>query len=86
VPPGAAPPGDKGARAAAPAGSLLPADVRARLGPELVRALNIGETVAFVTPASVWASPEAVLAVTDRRLLWLNADAIADLLRAAAAA
>jgi hypothetical protein len=29
----------------------------------------------MVTPASTWASPQALLAVTDRRLLWLLDDA-----------
>ncbi len=29
----------------------------------------------LVTPVSTWASPRAVLAVTDRRLLWLLDDA-----------
>jgi hypothetical protein len=29
----------------------------------------------MVTPTSTWASPQALLAVTDRRLLWLLDDA-----------
>ena len=36
--------------------------------------LNRGEDVRLVTPASTWASPRAILAVTDRRLLWLLDD------------
>jgi hypothetical protein len=31
--------------------------------------------VRLVCPASTWASPRAILAVTDRRLLWLLDDA-----------
>ena len=31
--------------------------------------------MALVTPTSTWASPQALLAVTDRRLLWLLDDA-----------
>ena len=33
------------------------------------------EDVAIVTPAATWASPRTLLAVTDRRLLWLLDDA-----------
>ena len=50
--------------------------MRRALGPELLAALHPGEDVALVTPASVWASPQALLAVTDRRLLWLLDDAV----------
>jgi curved DNA-binding protein CbpA len=57
------------------AGAWLPDPVRRALGPELVSALDIRETVALVTPASTWSSPQALLAVTDRRLLWLLDDA-----------
>ena len=60
----------------APAGAWLPEPVRRALGPELVAALHPREDVAFVTPTSVWASPQALLAVTDRRLLWLLDDAV----------
>ena len=49
--------------------------VRRALGPELLEALADREAVRFVTPASTWASPHAVLAVTERRLLWLLDDA-----------
>ena len=49
--------------------------VRRALGPELLDALGDGERVRLVTPASTWASPRAILAVTDRRLLWLLDDA-----------
>jgi curved DNA-binding protein CbpA len=55
--------------------SGLPAALRRALGPELVDALGEGERVRLVTPASTWASPRTILAVTDRRLLWLLDDA-----------
>jgi hypothetical protein len=57
------------------AGSWLSDPVRRALGVELLQALTDGEPVRLVTPASTWASPRAVLAVTDRRLLWLLDDA-----------
>ena len=53
-----------------------PADaIRRALGPELLEALGADEPVRLVTPASTWASPRTILAVTDRRLLWLLDDA-----------
>jgi hypothetical protein len=64
-----------------PAGSWLPEPVRRALGPELLAALEDREPVAIVTPASLWKSPRAVLAVTDRRLIWLLDDAISDRVR-----
>jgi hypothetical protein len=57
-----------------PAGGLSAA-MRHALGPELIEALGEGEAVRLVTPASTWASPRTILAVTDRRLLWLLDDA-----------
>jgi DnaJ-like protein len=57
------------------AGAWLPDPVRRALGRELLAALEDGEPVAMVTPTSTWASPQALLAVTDRRLLWLLDDA-----------
>jgi hypothetical protein len=56
-------------------GSWLPEAVRRALGPELLDALSDAEAVRLVTPASTWASPRSVLAVTERRLLWLLDDA-----------
>jgi curved DNA-binding protein CbpA len=56
-------------------GSWLPDYVRRALGPELLDALTEAEAVRLVTPASTWASPRSVLAVTERRLLWLLDDA-----------
>ena len=53
----------------------LPDAVRRALGPELLETLAPDEAIRLVTPASTWASPRAVLAVTQRRLLWLLDDA-----------
>ncbi|MEV4420625.1 hypothetical protein AB0L40_11725 [Patulibacter sp. NPDC049589] len=53
---------------------LQPA-VRRALGLELRTALEPGETVGIVVPATTWASPQTTLAVTDRRVLWLLDDA-----------
>jgi hypothetical protein len=57
-------------------GDWLAPPLRLALGPELLDSLNPGEDVRLVTPTSTWASPRAILAVTDRRLLWLLDDAI----------
>jgi hypothetical protein len=62
-------------------GDWLPAAVRGALGRELVGALEDGEEVSIVTPVATWASPRAVLAVTDRRLLWLHDDAVSHRVR-----
>jgi curved DNA-binding protein CbpA len=56
-------------------GAWLTEPLRRALGRELLGALEEGEDVAMVTPASTWASPQTLLAVTDRRLLWLLDDA-----------
>jgi hypothetical protein len=56
-------------------GEWLIPPLRRALGPELLSALNLGEEVRLVTPVSTWASPRAILAVTERRLLWLLDDA-----------
>lgn len=65
------------ARAArrAAAGAWLSPALRRALGRELLAALEHDEDVLLVTPASTWASPKTLLAVTDRRLLWLLDDA-----------
>ena len=65
--------GGRRAERAKPAG--LPPAVRRALGPELLEALAPGEDVRLVTPTSTWASPRTILALTDRRLLWLLDDA-----------
>ena len=49
--------------------------MRRALGPELLDALAENEAIRLVTPASTWTSPRTILAVTDRRLLWLLDDA-----------
>jgi hypothetical protein len=56
-------------------GAWLAEPLRRALGRELLGALEEGEDVAMVTPVSTWASPQTLLAVTDRRLLWLLDDA-----------
>ncbi len=76
------------ARPSAPAaargkGTALSPAVRRALGPELLDALADGEDVRLVTPASTWASPRTILALTDRRLLWLLDDAPVARVRAA---
>ncbi len=38
--------------------------------------LEPSEHVWLVTPATTWASPQALLAASDRRLLWLLDDAV----------
>ncbi len=55
-------------------GGWLPQAVRRSLGHELISALNPNEPVRLVTPVATSQSPLAVLAVTDRRLLWLLDD------------
>jgi curved DNA-binding protein CbpA len=57
------------------AGAWLSEPLRRALGRELLGALEDGEEVAMVTPASTWASPQTLLAITNRRLLWLLDDA-----------
>src|SRR3954451_17757730 len=57
------------------AGAWLEEPLRRALGRELLVALEPEEDVALVTPAATWASPRTLLAVTDRRLLWLLDDA-----------
>jgi hypothetical protein len=68
-------PGPRPAAAPGTRGARLPDALRRALGPELVVALCEGESVRLVTPASTWASPRTILALTDRRLLWLLDDA-----------
>ena len=77
---GATPPPARPRRANVAAHWLDPA-MRRALGGELARSLHEGEDVLLVVPTSTWASPQARLALTDRRLLWLNEDAIGDRIR-----
>lgn len=69
------------ARARPRPGAWLDPAMRRSLGPELVRSLHDREPVQLVVPTSTWASPQARLAVTDRRLLWLLEDAVGDRVR-----
>lgn len=55
-------------------GAWLPEATRRALGPELLAALEHEEDVVLVVKTATWASPEALLALTDRRLLWLADD------------
>jgi len=69
----AAPPGRRPPRR----GAWLPPAIRGALGNELLTALDPHEPVWLVTPATTWKSPQALLAASDRRLLWLLDDAVA---------
>jgi hypothetical protein len=73
--PGETTPADRAQSRSRGKGSWLIPPLRLALGPELVSMLNDGEEVRLVTPTSTWASPRAILAVTERRLLWLLDDA-----------
>jgi curved DNA-binding protein CbpA len=75
-----APPRSRPRRANVAAHWLDPT-MRRALGGELARSLHEGEDVVLVLPTSTWASPQARLALTDRRLVWLNEDAIGDRIR-----
>jgi hypothetical protein len=68
------PPTRAAARSGGKGAWLIP-PLRLALGPELLATLDDGEDVKLVTPTSTWASPRAILAVTERRLLWLLDDA-----------
>jgi hypothetical protein len=57
-------------------GAWLAPAIRRALGHELLSALEPQENVWLVTPATTWASPQALLAASDRRLLWLLDDAV----------
>jgi len=62
-------------------GAWLPVAMRRALGRELLSVLEPDEVVELVTPTSTWASPSTLLAVTDRRLLWLLDDAVSHRVR-----
>lgn len=70
------PPGSGAAAKGPVLGGWLPEAIRRALGRELLDALERDEPVELVTPAATWASPSTLLAVTDRRLLWLLDDAL----------
>ncbi len=63
------------------AGAWLPEAIRRALGPELLGVLEPHKRVDLVTPAATWASPSTLLAVTDRRLLWVLDDAVSNRVR-----
>lgn len=73
--------GRRGGAGGGGSGSWLPAAMRHALGRELLDALEPQEHVELVTPAATWASPSTLLAVTDRRLLWLLDDAVGNRVR-----
>ncbi|MEA2167738.1 MAG: hypothetical protein QOF76_1038, partial [Solirubrobacteraceae bacterium] len=62
-------------------GAWLEPTVRRALGGELLAVLDPDEPILVVTDAATWESPRVRLAVSDRRLLWLNADAPTDRVR-----
>lgn len=62
-------------------GHWLTPQVRQALGRELLEALEADEEVLVVTDAATWDSLRVRLAVSDRRLLWLRADAPTDRVR-----
>ena len=57
-------------------GAWLAPAIRRALGHELLGVLDPRENIWLVTPATTWASPQALLAASDRRLLWLLDDAV----------
>jgi DnaJ domain len=69
------PPGPRRAPDAGRAAWLPPA-IRRALGHELLGAIQPDERIWLVTPTSTWASPQALLAASDQRLLWLLDDAV----------
>lgn len=58
------------------AGLWLEPDVRRALPAAMLAVLEDREPVTYVASSSTWKSPEVLLAVTDRRLLWLPGQAI----------
>lgn len=73
---GSPPPAGPAPSARPRAGHWLSERTRRALGSELLGALEDGEDVHLVTPVATWASPRSLLALTDRRLLWLHDDAV----------
>jgi hypothetical protein len=57
-------------------GAWLAPAIRRALGRELLGVLEPEEDVWLVTPVTTWASPQALLAASDRRLLWLLDDVV----------
>ena len=65
-----------------PRGWLARCPCAARSGGAARRAASRTRTVALVAVAETWASPQTLLVVTDRRLLWLLDDAVTGRVRA----
>jgi hypothetical protein len=65
-------------------GEWLREPVRRALGRELLQALRENEPVELVIETHTWASPQTVLVLTDRRLLWLLDDAVTGRVRSLA--
>ena len=57
-------------------GAWLPPAIRRALGHELLGVVQPDERIWLVTPTTTWASPQALLAASDDRLLWLLDDAV----------
>jgi DnaJ domain len=57
-------------------GDWLAPAIRRALGHELLGVLEPGERIWLVTPTTTWASPQALLAAGEDRLLWLLDDAV----------
>jgi hypothetical protein len=57
-------------------GAWLAPAIRRALGHELLGVIEPDERIWLVTPTTTWASPQALLAASDRRLLWLLDDAV----------
>jgi hypothetical protein len=67
-----------GAQPRTAVGAWLAPAIRRALGRELLGVLEPEEAVWLVTPATTWASPQCLLAASDRRLLWLLDDAVSN--------
>lgn len=66
----------RGAGRPRPAAAWLAPEVRLALGVELLDELEMGETVELLTPVATGVSARALMALTDRRVLWLDDDAV----------
>lgn len=69
------PPATRTGEPSGPTVDPLARAARRTLGAEMGAVLDPDETVELVTATATWASPQAYLAVTDRRILWLHDDA-----------
>ncbi len=80
-PPGSPPSVETRLAGRAAPGGWLPDAMRRALGPELLSVLEPEERIDLVTPTATWASPSTLLAITDRRLLWVLDDAVSNRVR-----